>query len=282
MAGLSLRVLVDNATLTDRFLAGEPALSFYLECGGKKILFDTGYSGQFYKNAGKMGIDLLDLDYVVLSHGHIDHTGGLPFLLRSLMEAAVEKQPHRIPEIIAHPHCFFPRPVPGPGDIGTPVDAEMLSRWCTVTTSRNLVRLTGDLVFLGEIDRVTDVVPDRGKKRTLVTPSGPEPDRLLDDSALAYISDMGLVVITGCSHAGIPNLIEHARKVTGENRIRDVIGGFHLMENDRATIDATVAYLRKVRPAMLHPCHCTSLAAKIALAAVAPVSEVGVGLMLTY
>lgn len=163
MAGLNLRVLVDNATLTDRYFIGEPALSFFLECGGKRILFDTGYSDAFLVNAKKMGIDLLDLDYVVLSHGHIDHTGGLPYLLRTYLEAAIEEIPPRIPIVIAHPHCFFPRPMPLVGDIGAPVDEAKILRQCPVTTSKKPLWLTGDLVFLGEIDRTMDMIPDRDK-----------------------------------------------------------------------------------------------------------------------
>ncbi len=282
MAGLSLRVLVDNTTLTDRFFIGEPGLSIYLECGGKRILFDTGYSGAFLANAEKMGISLLDLDYVVLSHGHIDHTGGLPFLLRALMEASREERPHRVPTIIAHPHCFYPRPMPHIGDIGSPVNEATILRQCPVTTSKKSLWLTGDLVFLGEIDRVMDMVPDRHKRRTIVTPDGPQPDRLLDDSALVYLSGQGLVIITGCSHAGIGNTIAYARKVGVDQRVRDIIGGLHLKESDHETLEGTLSYLQHVRPAALHPCHCTSLAAKIALAAVAPVREVGVGLRLDY
>jgi len=282
MAGLSLRVLVDNATLVDRYFIGEPGLSFYLECGGKHILFDTGYSDALLVNAKKMGIDLLNLDLVVLSHGHIDHTGGLTFLLRALMEASLEERPHRMPMVIAHPHCFYPRPMPLVGDIGSPVNEAKILRQCPVTTSKKPLWLTSDLVFLGEIDRTMDIIPDRDKKRTIIAPDGPQPDRLLDDSALVYLSSQGLVIITGCSHAGIANIIAYARKVGVNQRIRDIIGGLHLKESDHETLEGTLSYLKHVSPVALHPCHCTSLAAKTALAAVAPVGEVGVGLTLDY
>lgn len=282
MAGLSLRVLVDNATLVDRYFIGEPGLSFYLECGGKRILFDTGYSDALLVNAKKMGIDLLNLDLVVLSHGHIDHTGGLTFLLRALMEASLEERPHRMPMVIAHPHCFYPRPMPLVGDIGSPVNEAKILRQCPVTTSKKPLWLTGDLVFLGEIDRTMDIIPDRDKKRTIITPDGPQPDCLLDDSALVYLSKQGLVIITGCSHAGIGNIIAYAKKIGVNQRIRDVIGGLHLKESDHETLEGTLSYLKSVHPAALHPCHCTSLAAKTALAAVAPVGEVGVGSVFEY
>lgn len=282
MAGLSLQVLVDNATLIDRYFSGEPAFSCHITCGNKKILFDTGYSDLFLHNAWTLGIDLLDLDHIVLSHGHIDHTGGLVPLLKAYMEASINERPYRTPVVIAHPHCFYPRPVPLVGDVGCPVDEAKVLRRFPVTLSKKPLWLTSDLVFLGEIDRISPVIPDKEKRRTLVTPDGLQDDRLLDDSALAWISGSGLVIITGCTHAGIPNLVEHAKKVTGETRVRDIIGGFHLKESDRATTDATAEYLRTVRPTALHPCHCTSLAAKIALSAVAPVGEIGSGLRLEY
>ena len=282
MPGLSLNVLVDNTTLTDRYFTGEPGFSCLVSCGNKKILFDTGYSDAFLKNAAGMGIGLLDLDHVVLSHGHIDHTGGMTDLLKAYLSASLEGRPHKTPAVVAHPHCFYPRPMPHVGDVGCPVGEARIRRSFPVTTSKKPLWLTGDLVFLGEIDRISDVIPDRNKRRSIVTPEGQQDDRLLDDSALAYLSGSGLVIITGCTHAGIPNLVEYAKKVTGETRIRDIIGGFHLKESDRETIDATVAYLKNARPAALHPCHCTSLAAKIALAAVAPVKEAGVGFRLEY
>ena len=280
MPHLAVTVLVDNATLIDRYFTAEPGLSFSIETGGKKILFDLGYSGIFLANAEKLGINLLDLDYVVLSHGHIDHTGGLVPLMRRYMEAIIEHHSHKLPTVIAHPHCFYPRPMPPLADIGAPVDDAQLRRYFPVTLSTSPVWLTDDLVFLGEIPR--DGRRLVSKKRIILTPEGNLPDLLLDDTALAFKSDQGLVIITGCSHTGIGAIIRYARQVCGEQRIRDVIGGYHLMDDDSAGISLSVSELSALEPANLHPCHCTSLAAKIALAQVAPLHEVGVGLKLEY
>jgi len=280
MAGLSLTVLVDNATLIDRYFLAEPGFSVYIESGGKQILFDLGYSDIFLTNAGKMGIDLLNIDFTALSHGHIDHTGGLVPLMQHHMEAVIEERPHKKPVIVAHPHCFCPRPNPPLADIGAPVDAAQLARHFPVTTSRVPFWFTDDLVFLGEI-------PDYGncrdmEKRTILLPDGEQPDQVKDDTALAYRSDAGLVIITGCSHSGIGTIVRYAQEVCGEEKIRDVIGGFHLMANNAAGISEIVQELTEIKPASLHPCHCTSLAAKCALAKVLPIHEVGVGLNLEY
>jgi 7,8-dihydropterin-6-yl-methyl-4-(beta-D-ribofuranosyl)aminobenzene 5'-phosphate synthase len=173
--------------------------------------------------------------------------------------------------------------MPRLADVGSPVDEPWLSRQCPVTISRAPVWLTGDLVFLGEIERtMDDAVPDRHTKRTIITPDGVEPDRVLDDTALAFRSRSGLVIITGCSHSGICNIIDYAQKVCKEPRVRDVIGGLHLKESDREALGATLACLNRVSPGALHPCHCTSLAAKIALACVTQVGEIGVGSVLEF
>jgi 7,8-dihydropterin-6-yl-methyl-4-(beta-D-ribofuranosyl)aminobenzene 5'-phosphate synthase len=137
-----------------------------------------------------------------------------------------------------------------------------------------------DLVFLGEIP--CDGGRMVSKKRIIITPEGNIPDLVLDDTTLAFKSDQGLVIFTGCSHTGICSIIRYARQVCGEQRIRDVIGGYHLMDDDSAGISLTVKELAALEPAALHPCHCTSLAAKIALAQVAPVHEMDVGLKLEY
>ena len=150
---MSLTVLVDNNTLTDRYFTGEPGLSFLLETAGKKILFDTGYSGLFLANAGKMGIDLLDLDVVVLSHGHLDHTGGLVPLVRLLTEATIEGMPHHVPELVAHPLCFCPKEKSPLQNNGSILDETEVRRQFPVTLSCQPVWITDDLVFLGEIPR---------------------------------------------------------------------------------------------------------------------------------
>lgn len=114
------------------------------------------------------------------------------------------------------------------------------------------------------------------------TPDGPVPDLILDDSALVYKSDQGLVIITGCSHAGICNIISHAQLVCGEERIVDIIGGFHLLNPSASQMAGTLDYLRQITPLALHACHCTDLNSKVALAGVAPLKDTCVGLFLHF
>ena len=116
----------------------------------------------------------------------------------------------------------------------------------------------------------------------IYTPDGIRDDTVADDTALACRTPEGLVIITGCAHAGICSIVEQAREVCDEDRIADIIGGFHLLNPSPGRMQGILDHLAEVRPSVLHPCHCTDLAAKIALAKVADVRDVGVGLHLEY
>jgi len=279
---LTLTVLADNTTLTDHDFTGEPGLSFFIETAGKKILFDTGLSGLFITNAQKMGISLSDLDFLVLSHGHIDHTGGLARLIRHLDDATMDGVPARIPELVAHPRCFWPKMKEEKRN-GSEVSEDEARMNFTLRLSAEPVWLTDDLVFLGEIPRKFAFEQADLGTRKICRPDGSwEPDELQDDSALAFRSDKGLVIITGCSHAGICNITEYAREVCGESRVAGIIGGLHLLSPQPRRLKMTGEYLRKLQPGTLFACHCTSLAAKIALAGYCPVQETGVGMKLIW
>jgi 7,8-dihydropterin-6-yl-methyl-4-(beta-D-ribofuranosyl)aminobenzene 5'-phosphate synthase len=279
---LTLTVLVDNTTLSDHDLCGESGLSILLETDGKKILLDTGLSGLFQTNAEKMGIDLWDLNCIVLSHGHIDHTGGLFTLARYFAYATPEGRQIRVPELIAHSRCFWPKEKDARKN-GSAVSEEEARRHFMVTLSDGPVWITDNLVFLGEIPRNLAFERSAPGKRRIQRPDGKnEPDHLLDDSALVFRSSEGLVIITGCSHAGICNITEYAREVCREKRVIDIIGGFHLIRPEPERLEKTGLFLGRLSLKALHACHCTSLAAKIALAAHCPVEEVGVGLRLAW
>jgi len=279
----SLTVLVDNTTLTDRYFGGEPGLSFLIETEGKKILFDTGYSDLFLQNAAKRGISLLDLDMVVLSHGHLDHSGGLFPLIRQMTRSIIEGIPVKKPLLVAHPWCFYPRPKSPVPDTGTVISEQELSRFFDVYTTTVPWYLTPNLVFLGEIERNFEYEKTDPGVRKIIMPDGSvKEDHILDDSALAFMTSEGLVIVTGCSHAGICNIVEQAQSVCSEHRVIDIIGGLHLLKPSPTRLIKTGEYLRNLQLKSLHACHCTSLSSKIVLAGYCPVQEVGAGLKLEW
>ena len=274
---MKLTVLVDNTTIIDRYFLAEPALSLFIDDGGVRVLFDCGYSDIFLKNAAKMGIDLLDLDHLVFSHGHADHTWGVEPLMRAFSVAGIEGQPHRRPRVTAHPDLFDTRLETGMGEIGSLISVEKLGGHFTVALSKEPVQLTERLWFLGEIPRENDF-----EAPVPVGTRGGAPDWVMDDTALAWKGKEGLVVITGCSHAGICNIVAHAKKVCGEERIQDIVGGFHLISPSPKQLDGTLGVIKGLNLPALHACHCTDFISRKALADVAPQQEVGVGLVLNY
>jgi len=272
---MKLTVLVDNNTIIDQYYLAEPAVSYWIESEGKKILFDVGYSDVFIRNAKALNIDLKETDYLVLSHGHLDHTWGIePFI-----DLVGDKTKNM--KLIAHPDVFDRKFHPEFGDIGTRKRKGEMEKYFDLDLSKTPRWLTKNLCFLGEIPRKNDFearIPI-GK----IIKNGREfPDYLMDDSALTYKSKRGIVVITGCSHSGICNILDYGKKICRERKILDVIGGFHLLNVKKEILDKTIEYLNSCEIQNLHPCHCTDLKAKIELGKSFPIREVGSGLVLEY
>ncbi|BBD09904.1 MBL fold metallo-hydrolase [Desulfovibrio ferrophilus] len=276
-------VLVDNNTIIDRYFLGEPGLSVLVEVDGLRVLLDCGYSGVFIENARRMNIDLLHLDWLVLSHGHLDHTWGLVDLIRLYTEAGINGIDLSRPRLLAHPEALVTRLANKIPEIGSLIGQDKLARHFDMAPSREPQWLSERLVWLGEIPRKFDFEYVGPTERLLVSAEGETvPDELVDDGALACVTDQGLVVISGCSHSGVCNIVEHAREVTGQERVVDVLGGFHLLNAPEARLQATADYLGALNLESLHACHCTDLAARICLARTCPVRETGSGLVLEY
>lgn len=256
-----ITVLVDNNTYIDKYCFGEPGLSFYIEEGNKKILFDTGYSDIYLKNAKTFNIDLNNLDYIVLSHGHNDHTGGLKYINQINTSNT---------SLLAHPNVFVERKNDG-NAIGCPVSLNDLNIKEYINGT-SYYQLTENLYYLGEIKRTNDF-----EKKTIGTLANGKDDSVVDDTALVYKGKNGLFIITACSHSGICNIIEYAKQITHENKIDGIMGGFHLL-NDDAQLEETIKFFEKENINNLYPCHCVSLYAKTRMMRVSNVHEVGVGL----
>ena len=267
---MKLTVLCDNSTFIDMYYLGEPALSFYIEDDDCRILFDTGYSDVFLRNAEKMGIDLAGVSQVVISHGHNDHNGGLRFLPQKVKDI----------DLIAHPGSFEYKEDDHRIPIGSFLSRQEIEKDYRLQLTDKPLRIGERFVFLGEIETANDF-ENRKPIGHRMEDDGLKPDLILDDSALVYEGRQGLFIITGCSHSGICNIIEYAKKVCGQRKIAGVIGGFHLFEQD-GRLEKTIGYLKENQIPLLYPCHCVSLKAKIAMGQQLDIRECGVGLRLEY
>ncbi|HPL54627.1 MAG TPA: MBL fold metallo-hydrolase [Bacillota bacterium] len=277
---MKITVLVDNNTIIDRYLYGEPGASFFIEDCGKRILFDVGYSDIFIKNAHKLNINLYDTDFIAISHGHNDHTWGLVPMVRLCSEAPAENFKSKKPVLLAHTQTFKSK-YHGTEMIGSILTEDVLRDYFEMKLTDKPFWITENLVFLGEIER-TNSFENKEPIGKFMNNGAKEDDFLRDDTALAYKSGAGLVIITGCSHSGICNIVEHAKKICNENRVADIIGGLHLLNPDKEKMELTKEYLKQSNIKKLHACHCTDLHSKIELSEAVEIGEVGAGLTLEY
>ena len=195
---------------------------FILESQGKKILFDCGYSDLFISNATKLGIDLFDLDYIVLSHNHQDHTWGLNYLIEYYSSVIMLNRKVKRPTLVAHPEIFRSTFIKDVGEIGMIISQKKLANFLDIKLSAEPFSLSEELIFLGEVPRVNNY---ENQDAIGMDKMSGKPDFMLDDTALALKTGDGIFVITGCSHAGICNICEYAKTVCGHEKILSVIGG---------------------------------------------------------
>jgi 7,8-dihydropterin-6-yl-methyl-4-(beta-D-ribofuranosyl)aminobenzene 5'-phosphate synthase len=140
--------------------------------------------------------------------------------------------------------------------IGLPLSFQEAKRKYNITLTKEPLWVTDNLLFLGEIPRENDF---EGKSTSFYNEDRFE-DFVADDSAAVAKTPYGLVVVCGCSHAGVCNTVEYARKVTGEDKVYAVLGGFHLKYLD-AQLDKTIEYFKQLNVTHLTPSHCTSFEA---------------------
>lgn len=258
MMGLKITTLSeDTAGLVN--LLGERGLSILVATEGLNILFDTGQSISASHNADLLGIELSQIERIVLSHGHYDHTGGLKQILRRIGKRGIE--------IIAHPDIWAAKYNHQEDRyIGIPFHRQTLESFgAHFNLTTEPVRISDSIMTTGEIPMVTDyevVEPylqvKEGKRF--------KPDKLLDDQALIIKTEPGLVVILGCAHRGIINTLHHAQRLTGVKAIDTVLGGCHLKDASEERVWLTIAALKELGVQRIGVCHCTGLAASAIMA----------------
>ncbi len=237
-----------------------------------KFLFDTGVSKEgIVNNSDVLGINLIDIETIILSHGHFDHISGLISTLGRLKKSV---------EIIAHPEAFLRRWLVYPngnkarmdfldeeeinqaGGIIRKVDKiSFLPRNVNMQSKKKTNQGNNRVMITGEIPRVTEFekgFPLQYKEQDNEINLVPDPLVSDDQALIMNVKNKGLIILTGCGHAGIVNTIKFAKKVTGIKKIYCVIGGFHLSGQDyEDSIPLTIAELKRVDPQYIVPCHCT-------------------------
>jgi 7,8-dihydropterin-6-yl-methyl-4-(beta-D-ribofuranosyl)aminobenzene 5'-phosphate synthase len=260
--GLKLTTIGEN-TSTRMGVLGEWGLSVLIEDGTRRFLLDTGAGASTLANADAMGVDLRGLDAIVLSHGHSDHTGGLlPVLARGGRETRV----------VAHPAVWGPK--------YTRNRANGKYRYCGVPTTRAALESAGarfeetaaptwlseDIVVSGQEPMSTAF---EGVADSLFLRAGEayELDPVLDDQSIYIRTNLGLVVVLGCAHRGMINILRHAIALTGVTDVHMVIGGTHLHPAPEGQVEQTIAALRQMGVRWIGVSHCTGMRAAARLAA---------------
>jgi 7,8-dihydropterin-6-yl-methyl-4-(beta-D-ribofuranosyl)aminobenzene 5'-phosphate synthase len=245
----TITILVDNQAGPD--LATEHGLALWIETRDGPLLFDTGQGAALPGNARALGIDLRRTAHLVLSHGHYDHTGGVPHVLMAAPGVHVHCHPG-----VVQPR--YRRREESPKAIQMPRGAmAALDR-----LPENQLHWISEATFLTEAIGLTGPIP---RQTTFEDTGGPfyqdpetrRPDPINDDQALWIRTDQGLVICVGCCHAGLINTLNHIRRLSGVQTIRAVIGGLHLINADRRRLDETVAALQRLAVENVIPCHCT-------------------------
>lgn len=233
------------------------------------IMFDTGNSPNgVVENSTRMGLDLSEIETIVLSHGHYDHSGGLLSVLKAINRVDLS--------LIVHDDMFTKRGVANiDGSIRPYPDfpsREILSSTKLISTKQPLLIANGLAIVTGEIPRKTSYEKGYLPHRALVQGSWQPDPWIWDDRAMVInVKRKGLIVLSGCAHAGIINTIQCAQKITGIADVYAVIGGFHLAgkENENR-IEYTVEALNETNPKLIVPSHCTGWRGIFAIANTLP------------
>jgi 7,8-dihydropterin-6-yl-methyl-4-(beta-D-ribofuranosyl)aminobenzene 5'-phosphate synthase len=233
------------------------------------ILFDTGISADgVVENAKRMGLKLSEVEYLVLSHGHYDHFGGLVAVLKTINKANLP--------LIVHEDMFKTRGTANSDGIIRTYPKfptmEQLSSAHLIKTKQPYLIDDGTILVTGEIPRETSFEKGFLRHRTLMDGIWQPDPMILDDRALVlHVKGKGLVVISGCAHAGIINTIAYAQRITGVKNVYVVMGGFHLAgKGNESRIDQTVKELGRISPKLIVPSHCTGWRGMCAIAKALP------------
>lgn len=242
--GITITTLAENLVY-GKGLQGEHGLSLFVDMSGNKVLFDTGASDTFIHNARQMGIDLNDVDYLVLSHGHRDHTGGLHSFLNLNRHAQVVcKREILQPKYKLERENGLIRP-----------EVLDLTRFRFVEETEEI--LPGIFVFPDL--PVTDKDDTHFEHFFTVTEGKKIPDNFCDELALVLKRGHDLAVLSACSHRGITNILRTVQATFPDDHLKLLLGGFHIRTTGTEKYEIIARYLSHNLPQRLGVCHCTGV-----------------------
>lgn len=256
----ALKITTLSTMLADRGL-GEWGYAALVEVDGRRILFDTGaHADVVLRNAADLGIDLSTVEDVVISHNHSDHTGGLIALRRAMMA----KNPATLSRVHVAAGIFEPRLAADGRDQNglSPLQADVAALGGHFVVHDGPMEIAPGVWFTGPVPRPhAEANWNPGVK--LRRAGGLVEDNVPEDAALVFATDDGVVILTGCGHAGIMNLADDARAITGDARLLAVSGGLHLFAQPEAVLAETARRLAGLR--YLLAAHCTGIEATLRL-----------------
>ena len=247
---IRLTLIVDNDT--PEGMIAEHGFAAWIEAGDQRFVFDTGQGSALEHNVRCLGLDLGLADALVLSHGHYDHTGGVPCFLAANDHAPVlSGQSVAVERFSCHPDQ--PAKSNGMSDTVISTFSELPSqRRIELDSPRYLAQGIG---ITGPVPRRT-LFEDTGGPFFL-DDRGKRPDPIRDDLSLWFETSRGLVILTGCCHSGIVNTVEYIRATSGIERVNGIVGGLHLLQASEHRLEETRRYIADCELDFLIPCHCT-------------------------
>ncbi len=258
----AIRILCDNNIEGTTFL-GEHGFAALVTHASGTYLFDTGQGHTLPHNARQSGLSFKDLAAVILSHGHYDHTGGLSWVLNQTGPLAVH----------AHPDVFCPHLAMTPDDqsaaprfVGCPQTREELeAAGARLVFHAETTEIAAGIWFISGYDRPAADTP-QDPKLVLAGRDGPEPDMMADDASLLLETASGPVLLLGCAHGGVLNILDHVRDRLGIKRLHAILGGTHLMFFTPGQILEVIAVFEAFDVAQVGVSHCTGHEAALQLA----------------